>query len=216
VDGPRFPDDPDGLLDTGSGKRHVTLDLASSADRRTVEELLAGADVVVQGYRPGALDAFGLNPQALAVRHPHLVVVRLSAWGDAGPWARRRGFDSLAQAATGIADLYGTQEAPGVLPAQALDHATGHLAAAVVLRALARQRAEGGGWHGELSLAQTAHWLLATDGGQDDLGPGKAEPYLIELPSEQGRVTVVGPPGSPPWTAAASFPPSAQWRPRAG
>lgn len=216
VDGPRLPDDPDGLLDTGAGKRHVTVDLASPTGRRTVEELLAGADVVVQGYRPGALDAFGLDPESLAARHRHLVVVRLSAWGAAGPWARRRGFDSLVQSATGIGDRYGTAEAPGVLPAQALDHATGHLAAAVVLRALARQRAEGGGWHGELSLAQTAHWLLATEGAPDDPASGDAERYLVELPSERGRVTVVSPPGSPPWTAAASFPPAAQWRPRSG
>ena len=157
---PGCPTIRDALLDTGSGKRHVTVDLGASAGRRTVEELLASADVLVQGYRPGALDAFGLDPGALAERHPHLVVVRLSAWGLAGPWRQRRGFDSLVQAATGIAAICGSAAEPGVLPAQALDHATGHLAAAVVLAALARQRDEGGGWHGELSLAQTAHWLL--------------------------------------------------------
>jgi crotonobetainyl-CoA:carnitine CoA-transferase CaiB-like acyl-CoA transferase len=220
VDGPRDPDDPGGLLDTGSGKRHLMLDLGSPADRRTAEELLAAADVVVQGYRPGALDAYGLDPSALAARHPHLVVVRLSAWGAVGPWAQRRGFDSLVQAATGIADLCGTPDAPGMLPAQALDHATGHLAAAVVLGALARQRVEGGGWRGELSLAQTAHWLLAAEGGAEDGGsaddaPVDAEPYLLQLPSERGVVTVVGPPGSPAWTSAAAFPSNAEWRPRA-
>ncbi|RBY75939.1 hypothetical protein DQ239_15630 [Blastococcus sp. TF02-09] len=156
VDGPRLPDQRDGLLDTGAGKRHVVLDLADARDRATVEELLAAADVVVQGYRPGALDAFGLDPAALAQRHPHLVVVRLSAWGTSGPWAGRRGFDSLVQAATGVATVCGTSGEPGVLPAQALDHATGYLAAATVLAALLRQRTDGGGWSGELSLAQTA------------------------------------------------------------
>ncbi|HEY0560655.1 MAG TPA: CoA transferase, partial [Frankiaceae bacterium] len=135
IDGPRLPDDRGGLIDTGAGKRHVVLDLAAADDRRTVEELLGQADVVVQGYRPGALDAFGMDPAALAERHPHLVTVRLSAWGTAGPWRERRGFDSLVQAATGIADVYGGPEGPGVLPAQALDHGTGHLAAALVLGA---------------------------------------------------------------------------------
>lgn len=219
VDGPRQPDVREGLLDTGVGKRHVVLDLAAAQDRTTVEELLPEADVVVQGYRPGALDAFGVDPAALAQRHPHLVVVRLSAWGSAGPWAHRRGFDSLVQAATGIATVCGTPEEPGVLPAQALDHATGYLAAATVLAALVRQRAEGGGWYGELSLAQTARELLAAP--RDASGPGPApdpERYLQTLPSADGDVTVVAPPGSPPWTSAAVLPPLAapEWLPRAG
>ncbi|HEV7210487.1 MAG TPA: CoA transferase [Blastococcus sp.] len=219
VDSPRLPDDPSGLLETGSGKRHVAVDLAAPEGRRTVEALLAEADVVVQGYRPGALDAFGLDPGSLAARHPHLVVVRLCAWGGAGPWRERRGFDSLVQAVTGIARLYGSAEEPGALPAQALDHATGYLAAAVVMGALARQRAEGGGWHGELSLAQTAHWLLGA--GVSSAGvPGEASPdpaaYLVDLEATGGPVAVIGPPGSPPWTAGAQLPPDTEpaWRPR--
>ncbi len=219
VDGPRLPDLRDGLVDTGVGKRHVVLDLAEAQGRAQVEELLAAADVVVQGYRPGALEAFGMDPAALAGRHPHLVVVRLSAWGTRGPWAGRRGFDSLVQAATGIAAAYGTPEEPGALPAQALDHATGYLAAATVLAALVRQRDEGGGWYGELSLAQTARWLLTAP--RDASPPGPAPdpgPCLQSLDSTDGSVTVVAPPGSPPWTAAAVLPPAAApaWRPRAG
>jgi crotonobetainyl-CoA:carnitine CoA-transferase CaiB-like acyl-CoA transferase len=210
VDGPRLPDDRGTLIDTGAGKRHVVLDLADARDRRTVEDLLVQADVVVQGYRPGALDAYGIGPEALAERHPHLVTVRLSAWGPAGPWAERRGFDSLVQAATGIADLYGGPEGPGVLPAQALDHGTGHLAAALVLGALARQRTEGGGWYGELSLAQTAHWLLdAPAGPREPAVDPEPAPYLLDLPTPEGTATVIAPPGSPPWTRAAVLPPAA-------
>jgi hypothetical protein len=211
IDGPRLPDDRGGLVDTGAGKRHVVLDLAVADDRRTVEELLGQADVVVQGYRPGALEAFGMDPAALAERHPHLVVARLSAWGTVGPWRERRGFDSLVQAATGIADVYGGADGPGALPAQALDHATGHLAAALVLGAVARQRIEGGGWYGELSLAQTAHWLLTAPPESReapvDVDPA---PYLLDLPTPEGTATVVAPPGSPPWTAAAVLPPDAR------
>jgi crotonobetainyl-CoA:carnitine CoA-transferase CaiB-like acyl-CoA transferase len=129
-------------------------------------------------------------------------VVRLRAWGAAGPWAGRRGFDSLVQAASGIAGLLATEDGPGALPAQALDHATGHLAAAAVLRAVARRRAEGGVWHAELSLAQAARWLVeagsssAHDGGPDD---ADVTPYLVELPSPGGPVALVAPPGSPVW-----------------
>jgi crotonobetainyl-CoA:carnitine CoA-transferase CaiB-like acyl-CoA transferase len=219
VDGPRLPEQREGLLDTGVGKRHVVLDLADARERATVEELLAAADVVVQGYRPGALDVLGMDPEALAQRHPHLVVVRLSAWGRSGPWAGRRGFDSLVQAATGIATVYGSPEQPGVLPAQALDHATGYLAAATALAALTRQRDEGGGWYGELSLAQTAHWLLAAPRNASVPGPAvDPEPYLQTLDSPDGPVTVVAPPNSPRWTSAAVLPPHAApvWRSRAG
>ncbi|SNX97577.1 CoA transferase [Geodermatophilus sabuli] len=218
VDSPRLPEDPGQLVDTGPGKRHVLLDLASAADCRTVEDLLAAADVVVQGYRPGALTGFGLDPASLAARWPHLVLVSLSAWGTAGPWGRRRGFDSLVQAATGIAVVCGSDDAPGALPVQALDHATGHLAAATVLAALARRREEGGGWHGALSLARTAHWLLGAPrrpaGATEE--PVDPAPYLLSLPAPGGPVTVVAPPGSPPWRTAAAGPAGQRptWLPR--
>ncbi|NHC45316.1 hypothetical protein G9H72_08640 [Motilibacter sp. K478] len=201
VDSPHLPELPGALLDTGPGKRHTLLDLAASSDRGILEELLRAADVLALGYRPGALDAHGLGAAALAARHPHLVVVRLSAWGTTGPWRHRRGFDSLVQAATGIATAYGDDERPGVLPAQALDHGTGHLAAAVALTALARRRDEGGTWHGELSLAQTAHWLTASGVRATTAAEpaGDVTPYLVTLPSPLGRVTVVAPPGAPAW-----------------
>jgi crotonobetainyl-CoA:carnitine CoA-transferase CaiB-like acyl-CoA transferase len=213
IDSPRLPDDPGSLVDTGPGKRHAILDLAAAADRRAVEDLLAAADVVVQGYRPGALARFGLDPAALAERHPHLVVVSLSAWSTQGPWAQRRGFDSLVQAATGIALECGSPHAPGVLPAQALDHATGHLAAATALAAVARRREEGGGWHGELSLARTAQELLtAPRRPPGDGEPADPAPYLLALPSAAGTVTVVAPPGSLPWRTAAVSGACPEWR----
>src|SRR4051794_39690123 len=96
VDSPRLPEDPDAHADTGFGKRSTRLDLADPHDRRTFDELLARADVVVTAYRPGALDRF-------LTHHPGLIVAQLNAWGWTGPWTARRGFDSLVQAATGIA-----------------------------------------------------------------------------------------------------------------
>lgn len=159
VDPPGLPELPDQHADTGFGKRSATLDL--TADRETFEELLAAADVVVTGYRPGSLDRLGLSPEALAERRPGLVVAQLSAWGAYGPWGGRRGFDSLVQVATGIAALEGSAQRPGALPAQALDHGTGYLLAAAVLRALTEQSQEGGSRCVRLSLARTATWLTA-------------------------------------------------------
>ncbi|MCX5370861.1 CoA transferase [Streptomyces sp. NBC_00103] len=169
VDAPHQPELPDQHADTGFGKRSTLLDLTT--DRRTFEELLATADVVVTGYRPGALDRFGLSPEALAERRPGLVVAQVSAWGAYGPWGGRRGFDSLVQAATGIATFEGSAGRPGALPAQALDHGTGYLLAAAVLRALTEQSYDGGSRFVRSALARTAAWL--TEGVRMDEGEGK-------------------------------------------
>ncbi|MFI1971249.1 hypothetical protein BLA24_32655 [Streptomyces cinnamoneus] len=199
VDTPALPESQDLHDDTGLGKRSTVLDLARRADRAAFEELLAGADVVVTGYRPGALDRHGLSPQALAERRPGLVVGQVSAWGTYGPWGDRRGFDSLVQAACGIAATEAGDDArPGALPAQALDHGTGYLLAAAVLRALTRQRTEGGTHLARLALAQTAAWLardVARDAGEPAAGdvhdPG---PWLTERPGPLGRVRHALPP----------------------
>ncbi|MGY0023029.1 CoA transferase [Streptomyces sp. YJ-C3] len=181
VDAPQLPEDPDAHADTGFGKRSTRLDLTAGADRRTFEELLAGADVVVTGYRPGALDRFGLSPRALVERRPGLVVASLSAWGAYGPWGGRRGFDSLVQVATGIAAVEGAVDEPGALPAQALDHGTGYLLAAGVLRALTEQTREGSSRVLRYALAQTAHWLVDGLGRADDGQRG--EPYDARDPA---------------------------------
>lgn len=188
VDAPRLPELPDQHADTGFGKRSTALDLVT--DRRAFEELLAQADVVVTGYRPGALDRFGLSAQALAERRPGVVVAQLSAWGAYGPWGGRRGFDSLVQVATGIAAIEGSVAEPGALPAQALDHGTGYLLAAAVLRALAEQSCEGGSRVVRLALARTARWLVngieSEDAGHTPYdGPG---PWLAETDSRLGRL----------------------------
>jgi hypothetical protein len=160
VDTPNLPEDPDLHQDTGLGKRSTLLDLDKPDDRARLDDLLSRADVVVTGYRPGALSRHGLGASDLLSRYPSLVVGTLSAWGTAGPWSGRRGFDSLVQAACGIAaieaDAHGQ---PGALPAQALDHGSGYLLAAAVLRGLAERTRTGGGWHAEVALARTAQWL---------------------------------------------------------
>jgi crotonobetainyl-CoA:carnitine CoA-transferase CaiB-like acyl-CoA transferase len=160
VDSPRHPEIEAQHLETGLGKRSTLLDLDVPTDRAAFESLLRQADVVVLGYRPGALDRYGLDPHALWDRNPGLIIARLSAWGDVGPWAHRRGFDSLVQAATGVALIEGSAQSPGVLPAQALDHGTGYLLAAAILRALAAQHERGSGYLIDFALAATANWLM--------------------------------------------------------
>ncbi|CAL9588445.1 CoA transferase [Streptomyces sp. enrichment culture] len=198
VDAPWLPELPDQHADTGFGKRSARLDL--EADRDTFEELLATADVVVTGYRPGALDRFGLTPRELARRRPGVVVAQLSAWGAYGPWDGRRGFDSLVQVATGIAAVEGTEGRPGALPAQALDHGSGYLLAAGVLRALTDQADEGGSRLVRVALARTAAWLLEGGTGRAD-APGAPEtgevppgPWLAGTDSPLGGLRYVLPP----------------------
>jgi hypothetical protein len=195
IDPPDRPEIPLQAWDTLAGKRSALLDLRERAG--DLEDLLAGADVVVTGYRPGALDRFGLAPDALGARHPGLVVVTLSAWGHEGPWAGRRGFDSLVQAATGIATVEGTSRRPGALPAQLLDHATGYLAAAGALRALAEQRRTGGSHHVRFALAGTAAWLLGLPRGSPDVAvEADPVPHLETVDAPDGRLTLASPPGT--------------------
>ncbi|MEL0626710.1 CoA transferase [Salinibacterium amurskyense] len=161
IDSPRHPEIGWQHLDTGAGKRSALLDLEVDADRATFEKLLETADVVLTAYRPGTLDKFGLSPAALAERRPGIIVGRLSAWGTVGPWAERRGFDSIVQAATGIALTEGEGKGtPGALPAQALDHAAGYLLAAAVTTAVRRRIDAGHSWLVEVSLARLATELL--------------------------------------------------------
>jgi hypothetical protein len=197
LDPPDLPELPLQVLDTGSGKRSALLDLRTPTGRAALEGLLAGADVLIQGYRPGALAAFGLDPDELRERHPALATVTLAAWGHTGPWRHRRGFDSLVQAATGIAELQreAADPAPGALPAQALDHGTGHLIAAAALRAVGARLQGGAPGHARLSLARTAAWLLAQPAAVPAGTLPDPAPFTVELASPLGRVCVVAPPG---------------------
>ncbi len=171
------------VMDTGFGKRSAHVDLREAAGRETLRALAAGADVFVNGYRPGALAARGFSPGELARLRPGIVYTTLSAYGHAGPWAGWRGFDSLTQSATGIVHEEtaarggeaGGGEEPRPLPCQALDHATGFLAAFGTMMALLRRAEEGGSWRVRVSLAQTGRWLDAlgrVDNGRDVPDPG--------------------------------------------
>jgi crotonobetainyl-CoA:carnitine CoA-transferase CaiB-like acyl-CoA transferase len=182
VTGPHLPSIAPLVVDTGRGKRSAHVDLRTASGLATARELIAGADVFVQGYRPGALAARGLGPLEAASIRPGIVCVSLSAYGHEGPWARRRGFDSLVQTATGFNHAEGLAaggDVPRALPAQALDHAAGHLMAFGAMTALARRATEGGSWHVRVSLAGVGHWLRGL--GRIERGFDVADPGLRDV-----------------------------------
>ncbi|MEV4093596.1 CoA transferase [Streptosporangium saharense] len=187
------------VVGTAFGKRSCHLDLRTGRGVSALRDLVAGADVFVQSYRPGALEALGFGPEELARIRPGIVCVDLSAYGTHGPWAGRRGFDSLVQMVCGIAHEGGDGTRPRPLPAQALDHATGYLAAFGALAALTRRAREGGSWRVEVSLARTALWLDSLGRARTpETGEGTPEvaDLLGEMDSPFGRLTYVGAPGS--------------------
>ena len=176
VNSPRLPN-IEAIAETSRGKLSAHVDLKTEAGRETLRALLRGADVFLQGYRPGALEALGFGPDELARLAPGIVCVSLSAWGHRGPWAGRRAFDSLVQSATGLnwaeAAAFGGSE-PRALPLQALDYGAGYLLAFGALAALQRQRLEGGSWLVRVALAGVGAWLQR-------LGPVAAGPQAPKL-----------------------------------
>lgn len=196
IDPPHRPEIPLQHTDTGHGKRSTLLDLRGGPDRRVFEELLAEADVIVLGYRPGGLARLGLDPLTLADRRPGIVVARLSAWGFDRSAADRRGFDSIVQAASGIAWLESREQGvPGALPAQALDHSAGYLLAAEIMTLLERQQAEGGSWLGETSLRRIAAELLRMPRTSEPSSPAAfdATPHLQTFDVDGAVLTTAGP-----------------------
>jgi len=179
------------------GKRSAIVDARTEGGATTLRDLAASADVVVWGYRPGALEHLGLDPLTLADRNPGVAVVILDAWGHTGPWRGRRGFDSVVQAPTGIAVAEaGGRDEPGSLPCQLLDHGTGYLAAAAVLDSVRRQAVDGGTHVRRLSLARTAAWLIASPPPAIEPDqPGDDGRWRAELAFDDGPVVAVRPPG---------------------
>ncbi|MEH3053540.1 MAG: CoA transferase [Patulibacter minatonensis] len=201
------------VADFGAGKRSVQLDLREPDGRLAFLDLLAGADVFLHGVRPGALERLGLGAAERAAIRPGLIDASLSAYGATGGWAGRRGFDSLVQlsaglgvaealaagggllpglggAGGGVPRLSGRSvedalPAPRPLPCQLLDHATGLLLGAAILRALAARADDGRGRTIGASLARTAA-QLARHGGR----PLTADASAVPAPA--GTVELVG------------------------
>lgn len=151
--------------DTGHGKLSAHLDLREAKDVEILRSLVRKADVFSQGYRPGTLGNRGFTPEALAQLRPGIVVVSLCAFSHAGPWASRRGFDTVVQTVSGITNRQGevfpgAAPGPQFYPVSAIDFLTGYLMAFGASVALARRAREGGSWLVRISLAQVGRWLV--------------------------------------------------------
>jgi crotonobetainyl-CoA:carnitine CoA-transferase CaiB-like acyl-CoA transferase len=178
---PPWWEEPGVIPDVMLGKRSARLDLRPGSGRQRLLELLADSDVLVHGYRPGALDGLGLDAATRLATRPGLIEVSLDAYGWTSEWTSRRGFDSLVQMSAGIADAgmrHLHREKPTPLPVQALDHATGYLMAAAAVRGLTQRIRTGTGCRAALSLARTAHLLT----GYGIAGP--QEPLEAEHPDD--------------------------------
>ena len=185
VNAPHLPN-IEAIADTSRGKLSALADLRSEPGRAGLTAVLRDAHVFVQGYRPGALAALGFAPLDVARTRPGIVMVSLSAYGESGPWAGKRGFDSLVQTATGFnhaeALASGSTQAQA-LPMQILDMATGFLMAFGAQAAVLRQQREGGSWHVRVALARTAQWLRGL--GRVANGFAAASPDFLGLMETQ-------------------------------
>jgi len=182
-------------IDTGHGKRQAWLNLDERQDRAILEELIAGADVFCQSYRPYSFQRRGLGPEDLTRARPGLIYVSESAYGSGGPWSGRPGWEQIAQTATGVAHLHGRAE-PRLAPVAICDYTTGYFAALGVLAALNRRASEGGSWLVEVSLARSAMWYLELGTSLDPSrrsGEGDAAMWMAERDTPFGRVRHVTP-----------------------
>jgi crotonobetainyl-CoA:carnitine CoA-transferase CaiB-like acyl-CoA transferase len=192
--------------DTGHGKLSARLDLRQPAELDTLKGLVRQADVFSQGYRPGTLGNRGLSPEELAKLRPGLVYVSLCAFSHMGPWASRRGFDTVVQNVSGITtrqgELFpGDQPGPQFYPVSAIDYLTGYLMAFGAMVALARRAQVGGSWLVRISLAQTGRWLVglgevpedAARKAHQEFPQTDLDRWSIESDAPAGRLRHLGP-----------------------
>ncbi|HEY6983786.1 CoA transferase [Reyranella sp.] len=175
---PHLPYQAELLMDTGHGKRCAWIDLRDPDGVGILKSLIGDADIFTQGYRPGALANRGFAPEQVAALRPGIVCVSICAYGHEGPWASRRGFDSIVQNVTGLAATQGSLPQPRNLPVQALDYIAGYLGALGAMVALARRVEQGGSWLVRVSLVQVAHWLAS-------LGTVDASAGVADLPDRE-------------------------------
>jgi hypothetical protein len=203
ITSPTLPDLPDLDIDISRGKRTVQLDIKKPEDKAKLLDLLRTADVFIQSYRPGSLAAQGFSAAELIRVNPNLITADLNAYGPEGPWAQRRGFDSLVQTCSGIniedAQRHGVGEAVRVLPCQALDHGAGYLLASGIMAALYKRATDGGAYEVKASLAGVMKYLRSLGQLEGKTGfsrkefrfPDDADAYLETRETGFGKLRAV-------------------------
>ncbi len=149
----------------GRNKRSIVLDLKNENDRRTFGELVQTAQILVENYRPGVLDRLGFSAAVLHALQPRLVIMRITGWGQTGPYRNRPGFGTLVEAASGFAFKNGFPEGPPLLPNLGLaDSIAGLYAASAALAALREVEVNGGkGQEVDISLLEPMVSILGAD-----------------------------------------------------
>ncbi|GAA5234985.1 CoA transferase [Verticiella sediminum] len=182
-------------VDTNIGKRSAFLDLDVPLDHAKVRELMTGADVIVQSWRPGSLERRGLGAADAAALRPGVIYVSVSAFGDEGAWRERGGFEQLGQAVSGVTVREAVGGRPRVVPTYLLnDYLSGYLGAAGVMQALMRRATEGGSYHVRVSLARTSMWVQDLGLLPFDAGRGERRHFADGLrPVLQTRESAYGP-----------------------
>jgi crotonobetainyl-CoA:carnitine CoA-transferase CaiB-like acyl-CoA transferase len=184
-------------IDTSFGKKNTYTDLRDSADRARTFELVRECDVFVQGFRSGSFARRGFGPDELCKINPRLIYVEVNAYGFRGPWAERRGWEQLAQAATGLAALHSAGgEKSALVPAYFNDYGSGCLGTLGVLAALMRRAEEGGSWRVRVALAKTAMLGTRFAAGRETVQPivdSELDRYLVDQDSPIGLLTRVAP-----------------------
>ena len=151
------------FLAQASNKRAITLDLKTERDRDILKKLVATADVFVENYRPGALEALGLGYEALSAINPRLIYASFSAFGDTGPQRQRTAYDHVIQASSGIMAMTGTKDVnPVMFGAPAIDYATGTTGAFALSAALFQRERSGRGQRIDMAMLDVAMVLMSS------------------------------------------------------
>src|SRR5215218_9732446 len=188
-----------GFLTQGSNKRSITLDLKHEAGRNILKKLVAGADVLVENYRPGAFEALGLGYEAMAEINPRLIYCSISAFGQDGTRREQTAYDHVIQANSGIMASTGTEEVnPIKIGAPAVDYATGTMGAFALAAALFQRERTGTGQHIDLAMLGVAMMLQGSPmtgyfrNGTESKPHGNKQPYATNsaYDAKEGMVMI--------------------------
>jgi itaconate CoA-transferase len=181
------------------GKDSVVIDLATKQGRGELERLIAGADVLLQNLKPGAMDKLGFSLGRLRQDYPALICCTISGYGDDGPYAQRKAYDLLIQAESGLASITGSPESASRVGMSIVDVATGATAHAAILEALIGRSRTGKGSDIRISMFDVmADWLtvplLNAEAGQSPKRMGLAHPSIAPygvFRSKDGREILI-------------------------
>jgi len=165
------------------GKQSVVVDLATLEGRRQLEDLIAGADVLLQNLKPGSMDRLGFSLMRLRKDYPRLICCTITGYGDTGPYAHRKAYDLLIQAESGLASITGGPEGPSRVGLSIVDVATGATAHASILEALIARGRTSQGADIRISMFDVmADWLtvplINSDAGNPPQRMGLAHPSI--------------------------------------